>query len=123
MKAIFAWLSLIAALANIFAIASGEPEEMPAIYKNGLISGRYWKFKSVIFPSINLLINLVKTINQHYHCSVVGLLSKSNQESKKIMPSSKMKKSSNVAMTFARMGSGGSGSPGGPGTYGNLLLA
>ena len=33
-----------------------------------------------------------------------------------------MKKGNNVAMAFARMGSGGSGSPGGPGTFGNLLL-
>ena len=44
------------------------------------------------------------------------------EESEKTKPSSQMKKSNNLAMSFARMGSGGSGSPGGPGTFGNLLL-
>ena len=70
-----------------------------------------------------MYINVVKINNEHYYCFVVGLLSKTNQESKKIMPTSQIKKINNVAMPFARIGSGGSGSPGGPGTYGNLLLA
>ena len=32
----FAWLFLLASLANVFAVASGQPEERPAI---GKISG------------------------------------------------------------------------------------
>lgn len=33
MKAMFAWLSLLVSLANLFAVASGKPEELPAILK------------------------------------------------------------------------------------------
>ena len=33
MKAIFAWLSLLASLANLFDVASGQPEEPLAIGK------------------------------------------------------------------------------------------
>ena len=36
MKAMFAWLFLLASLANVFAVASGQPEESLAI---GKISG------------------------------------------------------------------------------------
>ena len=29
MKAMFAWMSLLAALANLFAVASGQPDPLP----------------------------------------------------------------------------------------------
>ena len=33
MKAMFAWLPLVASMAGVLAVASGRPEELPAIGK------------------------------------------------------------------------------------------
>ena len=33
MKAMFAWLPLVASMASVLAVASGQPEELPAIGK------------------------------------------------------------------------------------------
>ena len=44
MKAMFAWLSLLTSLANLFAVASGQPEEGPAKLKTFIPEVRIWLF-------------------------------------------------------------------------------
>ena len=44
MKAMFAWLPLLASLANLFAVASGQPEEPPAIVKKSMPEVSVWLF-------------------------------------------------------------------------------
>ena len=49
MKAIFAWLSLLASLANLFDVASGRPEEPLAMGEmNGSEVG-FWRLRIIFF--------------------------------------------------------------------------
>ena len=55
MKAMFAWMSLLAALANLFAVASGQPDPLPpplpAILKTSVAGVSFCLF-CINFPNL-----------------------------------------------------------------------
>ena len=59
MKAMFAWLSLLTSLANLFAVASGQPEEGPAKLKTFIPEVRIWLF-------VSMFLTLVKVFDSNW---------------------------------------------------------
>ena len=63
MKAMFAWMSLLASMANLFVVASGQPEKLTAILKTSMPEVSVWLF-CINFPNIGSNFTWLKYLSQ-----------------------------------------------------------